>query len=175
MLFGAGHVGQALATILSGLPCRVKWFDSREEFASRARGFAGTNTEVISMENPDLVIDQCPAHAWYLVMTHSHELDMQLIESILARKDIEFCGLIGSRSKGAKFRNRLKRRQYTDQEIGRLTSPIGLDQVGGKRPMEVAVSVAAQLISLRQQLSRESDCTLDCEGETANVVDFLKR
>ncbi len=150
VLFGAGHVGQALATILSALPCKVKWIDSRAEFVREQSERFAANIDLVKMRNPDVDVEECAANAYFLVMTHSHELDMQLVEAILSRNDVRFCGLIGSKSKAAKFRKQLARKQFNNNEIARLTSPIGLEQVGGKRPMEVAVAVAAQLIALQQ-------------------------
>ena len=84
-------------------------------------------------------------------MTHSHEQDFDLVEAILSRRDMAFCGLIGSRSKAAKFRNRLYRKQFSQHEVSRLTCPVGDNNIAGKHPMEVAVSIASQLIQLHRQ------------------------
>ena len=153
VLFGAGHVGTQLASILGGLPCRLQWIDPRPEAVNAAAdsGIA-TNTTLALMTNPDEAVEQCRVDSYYLVMTHSHELDMQLVEAILSRNDVRFCGLIGSKSKAAKFRSRLRRKGFSDAEISNLTCPIGLAQVQGKQPMEVAVSVAGQLIQLRTNM-----------------------
>ncbi len=155
VLFGAGHVGQALVRILCGLDCRITWLDSRDEFIEAGqRENSGADIEIIKMRSPEIAVEACPGNAYYLVMTHSHVLDMQLVEAILSRDDVRFCGLIGSESKAAKFRNRLARKQFSKPEIARLTSPIGLAQVTGKRPMEIAVSIAGQLIALWQSESQ---------------------
>ncbi len=180
VVFGAGHVGKALVTILSELPCKVKWIDSRDEFIQAQKNTAlGSNIELVKMQNPDVDVEECPDNAYFLVMTHSHELDMQLIEAILSRNDARFCGLIGSKSKAAKFRSRLARKQFSKTEIARLTSPIGLKQIGGKRPMEVAVSVAGQLIALRQQFLRQTNIQNKSDfasptNEDGNIIDLMK-
>lgn len=152
VVFGAGHVGRALIKILSELSCKVQWIDSRDDVlktvASRNQG---SNVELLSMDNPDMTIENCPHNAYYFVMTHSHELDMQIVEAILSRGDSRFCGLIGSKSKAAKFKNRLARKQFTEMEIEKLVSPVGLPQIKGKKPMEVAVSAVGQLIALHEQ------------------------
>ncbi len=150
VVFGAGHVGKALVKILSDLPCRVRWMDSRSEVVDRVRQEQKlpSSVRIRHLKRPDVEVEECGPNAYYLVMTHSHELDLELVQAILSRSDIHYCGLIGSKSKAAKFRNRLKRKQFSEQEIARLISPIGLSEVPGKRPMEVAVSVAAQLIAL---------------------------
>lgn len=149
ILFGAGHVGCSLVRILSELPCRLTWTDSRTNLVNQL-GAEPVLPDIrpVLMENPDLFVEACPGNAHYLIMTHCHELDMQLVEAILSRRDSRFCGLIGSKSKAGKFRNRLRRKQFSEQEIGKLTCPIGLPEIKGKRPMEVAVSVAAQLMQM---------------------------
>ena len=146
-LFGAGHVGTALIEILGALPCRVRWFDSRaDSFKSKQAG----NVQTILMQNPEQAVEACSPKSWFLVMTHSHELDQQLIEAILARGDSQYCGLIGSKSKAASFRGRLQRKGFTENELEQMTSPIGLESIKGKSPMEIAVSVTAQLLALQK-------------------------
>ncbi|NKB62767.1 MAG: xanthine dehydrogenase accessory protein XdhC [Gammaproteobacteria bacterium] len=148
VVFGAGHVGTALVTILAGLPCRVYWVDSRPSEFPDSNEFweVNTNVEKIIMRNPFQTIESCPFNAYYLIMTHSHETDFELCEAILSRTDTAFCGLIGSKSKSAKFRNRLTRKGFSAQETNRLVSPVGLTDIPGKTPMAVAVSIAAQLL-----------------------------
>lgn len=158
VIFGAGHVGKALIKILSELHCRVNWFDSRQEVIDSidVKKY-GTNLQLNNMHAPEIEVENCKENPYYVIMTHSHELDFQLTEAVLSRGDAKFCGLIGSKSKAAKFRSRLKRKQFTDREIENLTSPIGLEQVKGKRPMEVAVSVAAQLINMHNDSEKLSN------------------
>ena len=157
VLFGAGHVGSCLAKILAELPCRTFWMDSREARINELlqQGVPG-NIRLKLMKNPDLTVENCPADAFYLMLTHSHELDMQLVEAVLSRDDSRFCGLIGSRSKAGKFRNRLRRKGFSKSEIDRLICPVGLPITGGKCPMEVAVSIAAQIIQLNDSFSAQN-------------------
>ncbi len=147
-LFGAGHVGAALVRILVELPCRIAWHDSRIELLERAHAELGEPVSVrtVVSENPHSAVDALPTGAWCVVMTHSHDTDFELVEAILSRPDLPFCGLIGSDSKAASFRGRLARKGFSEAEISRLVCPVGLDLGGGKSPMEVAVSVAAQLL-----------------------------
>ena len=150
VLFGAGHVGTALISILSGLPCRVRWVDSRQDYLQSANDLVGSSGKIVvaDMQNAYQAVEDCAPGSWYLIMTHSHEVDFELCEAILGRDDIKYCGLIGSKSKSASFRGRLKRKGYSETEIGRLTSPVGIPLGAGKTPMEVAVSVSAQLLKL---------------------------
>ncbi|MGR3914621.1 MAG: xanthine dehydrogenase accessory protein XdhC [Gammaproteobacteria bacterium] len=155
-LFGAGHVGQALATILAQLPCRLRWIDSRADMFPAALLESAGNIETAQMQNPFEAVEACAPGAYYFIMTHSHETDIELCEAILARGDGNYCGLIGSKSKGAKFRSRLRKKGFTDAELAGLTCPIGLDAIPGKTPMEVAVSAAGQLLGLHHRAQVEA-------------------
>lgn len=147
-LFGGGHVGRALASILAQLPCKVRWFDARENMLPQQ---AAGNTECTRMRNPFEAVESCARGAYYFIMTHSHETDMELCEAILTRGDSVYCGLIGSKSKGAKFRSRLRKKGFSESELALLTCPLGIDSVPGKTPMEVAVSACAQLLAVRAE------------------------
>lgn len=139
MLFGAGHVGKEVARILERLPCRLTWVDSRAEQLP-----AGTTARVVIDEEPAFAVDDAPPGAFYLVMTHSHALDYDIVERALKRADARFVGMIGSDTKAAKLRARLAARGI---DAARLVSPIGLFKAG-KHPAEVAVSAIAQLLQL---------------------------
>lgn len=150
VLCGAGHVGKALVKILAELPCQVNWLDARSGllFESYAELGSPSNVTPHAIENPYRAIEQCLPSSFYLIMTHSHETDFEYCEAILARNDIRFCGLIGSKSKAVKFRKRLGQKGFSPGELNRLTSPIGLDIGAGKHPMEVAIATAAQLMQI---------------------------
>lgn len=140
VLFGAGHVGKEVARILERLPCRLTWVDPRPDAFP-----ASSTARVVIEEEPAWMVDEAPAGAFYLVMTHSHALDLEIVERALRRNDVAFVGLIGSETKAAKFRARLNARGV---DTTRLVCPIGLFK-GGKHPAEVAVSAVAQLLERR--------------------------
>jgi xanthine dehydrogenase accessory factor len=146
-LYGAGHVGQALGRILMELPVRLTWIDSRAELfpASLAAG-------VRVRRDPDSLatVSEAPVGAYFLVMTHSHPLDYALCRAILQRNDFAWLGLIGSSSKAARFRSRLRRDAVGAEAIARLVCPIGIDGIESKWPAAIAVGVAAQVM---QQIS----------------------
>jgi xanthine dehydrogenase accessory factor len=143
VLFGAGHVGKEVARILERLPCRLTWVDPRpDQFPSQ------TTARVVIEDEPIFAVDEAPPGAFYLVMTHSHALDPEIVARALKRTDARFVGLIGSETKAAKFRSRLKQRGLSEQELKRLVSPIGLFKAG-KHPAEVAVSAVAQILEMR--------------------------
>jgi len=142
VLFGAGHVGKEVARILERLPCRLTWIDPRPDVFPAA---VGANVKVVIEEEPAWMVDEAPAGALYLVMTHSHALDLEIVERALKRNDVGFLGLIGSETKAAKFKARLKAKGV---DASRLVCPIGLFK-GGKHPAEVAVAAVAQLLERR--------------------------
>lgn len=152
-LFGAGHVGRALVEILAHLPLRVRWIDSRlEQFPET---IPTGITRVVAAHPEDEVAD-LPPGTFVLVMTHQHPLDYAITEAVLRRGDAGFLGVIGSETKARRFRLRLERRGLSREAVATLHSPIGLEGVPGKRPMEVAVSIAAQVIAHYHQPARRT-------------------
>jgi xanthine dehydrogenase accessory factor len=156
-LFGAGHVGQALVHMLGQLPYRIRWFDGRADvFPADLPG----NVEIEISAEPRHDVASASAGTFFLVMTHSHALDLEICDRVLARGDFAFLGLIGSASKRATFLSRLRRRGHADAALDRLTCPIGLPQVPGKQPAMIAVAVAGQLIALSAALAEHRQATL---------------
>ncbi|SBS29757.1 XdhC and CoxI family protein [Marinomonas aquimarina] len=146
-LFGAGHVAKAMVPLLAELPLRVHWVDSRaEQFPEHIP----ENVQQCLSDDPVGELSRATAGSYMLVLTHNHQLDYELTEAALKRGDLGFIGVIGSDTKALRFRQRLSHRQFSEADIAKLTCPVGLAQVPGKRPMEVAISIAGQLISLYQ-------------------------
>jgi xanthine dehydrogenase accessory factor len=148
VLFGAGHVGKALVHVLGELPCRITWVDSRAEQFPRD---PPPNVTIECTEAPQYAVDRAPSRAAFLVMTHSHALDLTLCEKILRRNDFSYFGLIGSATKRAKFTKRFKARGLSGDVIERMVCPIGIPELPGKHPGEIAIAVAAQLLMVRAQ------------------------
>jgi xanthine dehydrogenase accessory factor len=144
-VFGAGHVGKALVKILADLPCAVTWIDSRAEELPAAP--APSVRCVLSDAPPDEVAE-LPAGADLVVMTHSHALDLEIVDAALRRGAHRYLGLIGSRTKRARLAQRLEARGRTPEQIARVTCPIGVPGVTGKQPAVIAVAVAAELLQL---------------------------
>lgn len=152
-LYGAGHVGRALVRALQDIDAEVRWLDTREE--------ALTPSAVSTLHDPsralqletvwsDSLVDEvadAPAGNFYLVMTHSHDLDLALSERILRRGDHGFFGLIGSATKRARFEKRLRDKGLEESRLATLTCPIGMPDIQGKEPGVIAASVVAQLLS----------------------------
>ena len=143
-VFGAGHVGRALVPLLASLPCKVRWIDSREnEFPEHIP--AGVE-KIVSDEVVDEV-ENMPPGSYYIVMTHNHQLDLELTAAILKRGDFAYYGLIGSKTKRVKFEHRLRERGFADTLMARMRCPMGLAEVKGKLPVEIAVSIAGEVIA----------------------------
>lgn len=149
-LFGGGHVGRAIVAALAPLPFEVAWIDSRDEI------FPPGLPANVRCEHSDPVqaaVADLPAGASVLVMSFSHAEDLDVVAACLARQrrrgDLAFVGLIGSRSKWATFRHRLAERGFAEDELARVTCPIGLAGIAGKEPAVIAASVAAQLLQRR--------------------------
>jgi xanthine dehydrogenase accessory factor len=145
-LYGAGHVGRAIARLLDDLPCRVQWIDEREgEFPLAA---SAAHIERLCVEPVQAEVDTAPAGAFYLVLTHRHDLDLVITETILRRADFGYLGLIGSATKRARFLHRFEQRGIAPDLLTRLTCPIGLAGITGKQPELIALAVVAQLLQV---------------------------
>ncbi len=146
LLFGAGHVGQALVNVLQPLPCRIDWIDSRVEMLSNRT--LPSHVRAIITDEPADEIDAASPDSYVLVMTHSHQLDLAICETALKRRDIAFCGLIGSDTKRRRFLQKLGSRGLSQAALDRLVCPIGMKGISGKHPAQIAVAVSAQLLLL---------------------------
>ena len=151
LLFGAGHVGRAVERVLATLDVSVLWIDEREgEFPPPGPGGVRARITRLCCDMVEAEVARAPAGAFYLVLTHQHELDFRIARAILARGDAGFFGLIGSRSKSQRFLRRLAERGLSAEALDRMTCPIGLPGIDGKSPEVIAVSVVAQLLQAAQ-------------------------
>ncbi len=146
-VFGAGHVGQALVRLASELPLAVIWIDSRDEPFP-----PGCDASVrCEHSNPaQAAVRDLPAGASVLVMTHSHAEDLEIVAACLERQrrlgDLGYIGLIGSDTKWASFRQRLLARGLSQDDLQRVTCPIGVPGISGKQPAVVALAALAQIM-----------------------------
>jgi xanthine dehydrogenase accessory factor len=121
----------------------VTWIDSRAELLPAG---LPDNIRALHAHEPVETVSAAPVNARYLVMTHDHAVDYALCRAILSRGEFAWLGLIGSRSKGAKFRSRLARDGVAPEMIARMVCPIGVGGVESKSPAAIAIAVAAQLL-----------------------------
>ncbi|MDH0774873.1 xanthine dehydrogenase accessory protein XdhC [Delftia tsuruhatensis] len=160
-LFGAGHVGHALVRLLCNLPYRVMWVDSRDSV------FPEEEHELVQCEYSDPVqsaVADLPAGSQVLIMSFSHAEDLEVVAQCLGRQrqhgDLPYVGLIGSATKWATFRRRLRERGFSDAELDHVTCPIGVPGIKGKEPEVIAVAVAAQLLQRRSAVSARNQGNL---------------
>ena len=143
-LFGAGHVGRALLHVLSPLPWHLTLVDSRPDYLDRW----DAGRALTRHADPLAALDEgSPATSW-IVATHSHDLDLDIVDAVLCRGDFRWLGLIGSSTKRATFARRLAARGRSAASIARLVCPMGLSSIQDKHPAAIAVAVAAELLSL---------------------------
>jgi len=143
-LFGAGHVGREVVQVLSGLGLRVKWIDPR---AAEFPNAAPKGVEKIITDAPVTELRNIPAGSFIAVMTHSHDLDFNLVSAAFKAGNFGYLGLIGSATKRVKFEKRLQAEGVTIEQLAQLRCPIGLGGTG-KHPREIAIAIAAELLSL---------------------------
>ena len=150
-MHGAGHVGHAIATLLTTLDVRCDWIDERDD------AFAPTTTlgtpwpdsvRRIAVDGAEGEVAAAPAGAFFLVLTHDHALDFRIVEAALRRDDAGFVGVIGSKSKRERFRHRLEQRGMSDDRVARMQCPVGLPGIAGKQPEIIALAVVAQLMQV---------------------------
>ena len=148
-LYGAGHVGRAIATLLATLDVSVDWIDEREaEFpATTALGTPWpAHIRRVCVDAVEGEVRLAKPGAFYLVLTHDHDLDLRITEAVLRRGDFAYLGLIGSKTKRQRFVHRFEHRGIDPEAIDRMTCPIGIQPSIGKEPEVIALGVVAQLL-----------------------------
>jgi xanthine dehydrogenase accessory factor len=153
-LFGAGHVGRALALALAPLPFAVRWIDPRRDaFPTHAP----VNVTLIHAPEPPAELVSAPDSALVVVMTHSHALDLEIVAEALRVERFGYVGLIGSATKRARFLSQMRAAGRTEVQLARLVCPIGVPGLESKDPAVIAASTAAQLLIVSESLAREED------------------
>jgi xanthine dehydrogenase accessory factor len=143
ILFGAGHVGRALALALAPLPFKVTWVDPRPEAFP---AYVPANATVRRLNDPAAALAEAAAGSFVLVMSHSHQLDLALVQAALADDRFPYVGLIGSKSKRARFEKRLAAAGIAPERIADLVCPIGIRGIKSKAPGVIAAATVAELI-----------------------------
>lgn len=143
LLFGAGHVGRALVLAMASLPFAVEWIDPR---ADAFPAHVPANVKLVRPMDPTEVIRSAPAGAFVLIMSHSHQLDLALCAAALADDRFPYVGLIGSKSKRARFASQLAAAGIPGHRIDAMVCPIGVDGIEGKSPAVIAAATVAELL-----------------------------
>lgn len=160
-VFGIGHVGLELARILARQEMDLYLVDSRAQMLDEQRlgvpgrvGPLGDAVARIHLRHapiPEAGLEDLPPGAHVLVMTHDHSEDLAIVDHALRTEGLGSIGLIGSASKWARFTVALRELGQSDQDLARVTTPIGVPEVSGKQPATIAVSVAARILQLIEQ------------------------
>jgi len=153
LLFGAGHVGRALVLALAPLPFAVTWVDPRADaFPAHVPG----NVRLDRPGDPVEAVRSAPAGAFVLIMSHSHQLDLALAAAALADDRFPYVGLIGSKSKRARFASQLAAGGIAAARIDALVCPIGVVGIEGKSPAVIAAATVAELLIRDEALAAQA-------------------
>jgi len=146
-IFGAGHIGQALIETIGNLNFNTYLIDSREEYLKMS---VNKDVNYLLSKEPWKVVNKLKDNAYYVVLTHSHEYDLKILNEILTKK-FTFVGLIGSTTKKQRFFKRLTENGHNKNIIKKIECPIGVDIGNSKDPNEIAFSIITRLIYLKNQ------------------------
>jgi xanthine dehydrogenase accessory factor len=148
VIFGAGHIGQAVARAFAPLPFHLDWLASREDLRPEA---GGTRAEIMDEDELQGCVEAAPTDTLFAIFTHSHDLDYRLSLAALRRGDFRYLGLIGSATKRARFERRLIGDGIAPAALARLACPLGISSLKSKEPAVIAVALAAELLQLTEQ------------------------
>ena len=141
-IFGAGHVGNALAEVLLLLPVNPVLIDTRADMLARAP--SALEKRLTAM--PEAEVRGARAGSAFVVLTHDHALDFLITREVLARDDAAYVGMIGSKTKRATFNNWVRGEGGDKINVDRLNCPMGNPSLKDKRPEVISTLIAAQVI-----------------------------
>jgi xanthine dehydrogenase accessory factor len=150
-IFGAGHIAQALVPVLLPLPCSLTVYDTRREWLEKLP--LAPNLRTSHLADLANAIDALPADAFVLCMTQGHRTDRPVLHRALSTRAFPFIGVIGSAAKSAVLRQELVAEGVAPALAEKFHCPVGLD-FGTNHPHEIALSIAAQLITERDRLAQ---------------------
>ena len=166
LLFGAGHVGRALARALALLDVRIRWIDERRDEFDAA---LADRVEIVVSSDWEREIAQAPFGAACLILTHSHALDSLITAAALERGTFGYVGLIGSLTKRRRFERAFREIGIPESRIRTLVCPIGDRGIRDKRPEIIAALTAAELIEVFSNAAGRA--APHCEGAREGMVD----
>ena len=154
-LFGAGHIGQEIASLLVGTPFKVNLIDSRTDWFSEKTLDPSINPCEVSEIDFKTFRDavRWGKNCYVIALTHNHAIDFDIIAMAL-QNETKYLGLIGSKTKKARFNNMLIKEMKIEEGMNNVICPIGLP-IGGDTPKEIAISVVAQLLQVHYKATAE--------------------
>lgn len=150
-IFGGGHIGYEMAAALERLDFRIAVIDDREEFVTAQR-FPQADERVVCPFDDVLSKLDIDRDSYIIIVTRGHMHDQTVLEQAL-KTNAGYVGMIGSRTKRDSIYKNLREKGFTQQDIARVHSPIGLN-IGAHTPAEIAVSIAAEMIQERASVQR---------------------
>lgn len=146
LIFGAGHVGRSLAYCAQGLGLAVTVVDDRSEYPSADRFPEGIELRRVS-SGYEGDIPEADESTYVTIVTRSHETDLTVLRNVIRHRSA-YIGMIGSRRKVEQAFAILKAEGVSSSALDQVHSPIGLD-IGSKTPREIAISILAEIIKVR--------------------------
>lgn len=146
-IFGGGHIGMHLVPLCHLLGFRTVVVDDRVDFVSQDR-FPHAD-ELVAVPSFERALDRLPLgeDSYVVIVTRGHGGDQAILRQTLRRRP-GYIGMIGSNRKRGLVFNRLLAEGFTQEDLARVTCPVGLP-IGAETPEEIAVSIAAQLVATR--------------------------
>jgi len=148
-LFGAGHVSQQVAPLANRVEFRTVVLDDRSEFANRERFPTADEVTVLSSFHNAVETLDVDEDSYLVIVTRGHSHDKTVLEQAL-KTDASYIGMIGSRRKKATLFQALLNQGFTNQDLERVYSPIGLS-IGAETPEEIGISIIAELVKARSE------------------------
>lgn len=149
VVFGAGHLANALIPLLLNLDCQVTCLDTRQEWLAKLP--QSPKLSLVHAENLTEEVAAVSANAFVLLITKGHGTDRPILKKFLERAPQPYLGVIGSKSKAAVLRQELKKHGLSEEKCQAYICPLGLP-IGSNHPYEIAISIAAQLIEERDRV-----------------------
>lgn len=146
-VFGAGHVGTALAHALALLPVQAVVVETRADALKELSSAVGGAVETRLAAMPEAVVRDAPPGSAFIVLTHDHALDFLIVSDALKRDDAAYVGLIGSATKRAVFSRQWREAGGEDARFAELVCPIGGAHLRDKRPSVIAALTAAEVMA----------------------------
>ena len=148
-IFGGGHVSQALCPCLTAIGFKCIILEDREEFCRPELFPTAEKLMLIDIKKIEDYIE-IKDRDFVCIMTRGHKDDLE-VQAQIMKTPAYYIGVIGSKSKKASVFAQLKERGFTDDDLARVTTPIGLN-IKAETPAEIAVSIAGQMIERRAEL-----------------------
>jgi xanthine dehydrogenase accessory factor len=142
-LFGAGHVGKALANLLAQMPYKTTLIDTRPDVMSDI----APNIKTKLTPLPETIVKKAKANSAFVIVTHDHALDFLILAEVLKRDDANYTGMIGSKTKRKKFEKYFLKNDGNQAQLVKIICPIGSKELVDKRPQIIAALTLGEIIA----------------------------